>query len=365
MAIGFPTKANWAAGDVLTASAQDDLAGTVNLLSNASAASGTVLLSNVAGTSFSYSPLNAAGKNALINGGMDIWQRSTSAAGSGYKTADRWYNDVTGTVTSSQETTVIPSAASYALKWTSGAASSYDNVYQCIETANTLPLRGQIMTLSAYVQVSSSYSGVPSLVVAYNTVNDAMSGTWTNINTAAWASAPTTGYVRQTLTVTIPSSAVGIRVGIINSAAQASGQYMYIGNVQLELGSVATAFSRAGGTLQGELAACQRYYWRGVPTSTYSVLSSGGFGTTSTTANIGFALPVPLRVEPSSIDFSTIGLWDSTGPQLAITAVAKNNCGNNTVNVVATVASGVTANRPYQILSNGSTSGYIGFSAEL
>ena len=32
MAVGFPTKANWAAGDVLTASAMDDLAGTVNLL---------------------------------------------------------------------------------------------------------------------------------------------------------------------------------------------------------------------------------------------------------------------------------------------------------------------------------------------
>ena len=32
MATGFPTKANWAAGDVLTSSALDDLAGTVNLL---------------------------------------------------------------------------------------------------------------------------------------------------------------------------------------------------------------------------------------------------------------------------------------------------------------------------------------------
>jgi len=39
MAVGFPTKANWAAGDVLTASALDDLAGTVNLLSNASTVS--------------------------------------------------------------------------------------------------------------------------------------------------------------------------------------------------------------------------------------------------------------------------------------------------------------------------------------
>ena len=34
MATGFPTKANWAAGDVLTASQMDDLAGTFNLLQN-------------------------------------------------------------------------------------------------------------------------------------------------------------------------------------------------------------------------------------------------------------------------------------------------------------------------------------------
>jgi hypothetical protein len=32
MATGFPTKANWAAGDILTASQMDDLAGTLNLL---------------------------------------------------------------------------------------------------------------------------------------------------------------------------------------------------------------------------------------------------------------------------------------------------------------------------------------------
>jgi hypothetical protein len=31
MAVGFPTKANWAAGDVLTASQMDDFAGTLNL----------------------------------------------------------------------------------------------------------------------------------------------------------------------------------------------------------------------------------------------------------------------------------------------------------------------------------------------
>ena len=45
MAVGFPTKANWAAGDVLTASAMDDLAGTVNTLSTAGSTSGQVMTS--------------------------------------------------------------------------------------------------------------------------------------------------------------------------------------------------------------------------------------------------------------------------------------------------------------------------------
>jgi hypothetical protein len=46
MATGFPTKSNWAAGDVLTAAQMDDLAGTVNLLSPVGATSGYVLTAN-------------------------------------------------------------------------------------------------------------------------------------------------------------------------------------------------------------------------------------------------------------------------------------------------------------------------------
>ena len=58
MAVGFPTKANWAAGDILTAAQMDDLAGTLNTV---------------------QAPLgNAAGKNVILNSAFDYWQRGTS-----------------------------------------------------------------------------------------------------------------------------------------------------------------------------------------------------------------------------------------------------------------------------------------------
>jgi hypothetical protein len=68
MAIGFPTKANWAAGDVLTASALDDLAGTVNTLSTASSSAGQVQTSGGANASVVY-------KSAGVVGGMQLISR--------------------------------------------------------------------------------------------------------------------------------------------------------------------------------------------------------------------------------------------------------------------------------------------------
>ena len=81
MATGFPTKANWVSGDILTAAQMDDLAGTVNALSNAAATSGSVLVSNVAGTSFGWSATPSA-SNPVLNSAFQIWQRySTQVTG--------------------------------------------------------------------------------------------------------------------------------------------------------------------------------------------------------------------------------------------------------------------------------------------
>jgi len=60
MAVGFPAKTTYANGDVFSASDINDTNGTLNLLG-----------SSVATT---------AGKNGIINGAMQVWQRGTSLA---------------------------------------------------------------------------------------------------------------------------------------------------------------------------------------------------------------------------------------------------------------------------------------------
>ena len=91
---------------------------------------------------------NIVNKNLLINGGMNIWQRSTSQASittTGYHTADRWRTSINafGTWTQSQSTDV-PSGQGfgYSLKIdcttadASPAANDYHSIGQRIEGQN-------------------------------------------------------------------------------------------------------------------------------------------------------------------------------------------------------------------------------------
>ena len=78
-----------------------------------------------------------------------------------------------------------------------------------------------------------------------------------------------------------------------------AADYFDITGVQLELGSVATAFSRAGGTLQGELAACQRYFIMWASGNNKSI--SQGFYLSSTFVYSDWPLPVTMRTTPSIV----------------------------------------------------------------
>ena len=294
MATGFPTKANWAAGDILTASAMDDLAGTVNLMSNASATTGSVLLSNAAGSSFSYSPLNAAGKNAIINGGFDIWQRGTSISNpSGSYCADRWWAAIGGAITFSQESTTVPLGSKNCMKVVSATANTF-SVNQPIETLNAIQYAGKTVTVS--LQTQTSIIMPLTVLLSYSTtVDNAPGGTWTSITpTSGGTFNGSVGSFTQNNTVfAVPSTAKSLMVTFSTNGASSGGFTLYVGQVQLELGSVATTFSRAGGSIGGELALCQRYF------QTIGAYQTSGNLYLATACAFVTSLPVVMRTTPT------------------------------------------------------------------
>jgi hypothetical protein len=166
------------------------------------------------------------------------------------------------------------------------------------------------------------------------------------------------------MTGTVASTAtqLGVYFTFTPTGTASTNDYYEITGVQLELGSYATTFSRAGGSIQGELANCQRYYWRAGGSNLYQRVATGA--NTSTTAGYGIAFhPVTMRIAPTVIDFSTLGLYEYGG-SAAISALAINQSGTTATDFSYTT-SGMTQYRPVMINTQNSLSGYLGFSAEL
>ena len=242
MAVGFPTKVSYANGDVFSASDINDTNGTINLLTSSTL--------SVAG-----------GKNVLINGGMDIWQRGTTFNSIANYTADRWVVfPAAGTLNATQSTDVPNSPYfTYSLQ-IAGVSSTGDILRQRMESAQTTRIAGQTVTLSVYAKSSAGTAAlkwntqVPSVTDNFTTVVQDQSGTFSASPAGTWT--------RYTATFAVSANAVrGYELRIFRDSSASSNTTLLTG-VQIELGSVATSFSRAGGTIQGELDACQRYYVR-------------------------------------------------------------------------------------------------------
>ena len=307
-----------------------------------------------------------AGKNLIANGGMDYFQRGTSLTATGYG-ADRWYQTVVGTCTVSQDTDVpVGSGMQYSLKFTSGAASSYANYAYSFEQGQIIPLRGQLVSISWYSKANSTLAGDFKLTnIYYSNTTDARASQSTAVSFSGTFTAIGTTWVRKTATVTIPSDAVGLQIQFNNTVAQASGSVAWLTGVQMELGPVATPFSRAGGTLSGELALCQRYYWRSTTGYNYGFVTPfcGSAGNSTTVAYFTIPIPVPMRLAtPTSIDYSNIGASDGANIYTGSWGISTSSTIYPMVYVNTT---GLVNYRPLMIQANNSSTAYFGLSAEL
>lgn len=246
--------------------------------------------------------LQAAGKNAVIGGGMDIWQRGTSfsiAASTGNTYfADRW-STKTGTnqaLTVSRQatndTTNLPNIQ-YCFRYQRNSGQTGTSgleIFNSLESSNSIPLAGKTVTLSFYARKGADFSGSLSAYLISGTGTDQNRGTGSYTGEAYpinnQSVSLTTTWQRFTFTGTVASTATELCAYLNWNPTGTAGtnDYFEVTGVQLELGTTATTFSRAGGTIQGELAACQRYYEKsfnqgtapGASTSAGQIGNSGG-----------------------------------------------------------------------------------------
>jgi hypothetical protein len=304
----------------------------------------TLVADSAASTGLRWQGNYAAGKNLIINGAMDFWQRGTSisggdAGGSNYL-ADRWASQLRST--QSRETDVPSNLFKYSLKLVKAFSGGGlpGQFWQGIEP-QTFTTTGSY-TLSFYAKSSNLTSVVVNVLDRSTAVGE---GGTTNATIFTSSSiAITSSWARYSVTFTLSSlSFTGDRIGIyIGNSSAAVNDNLFLTGVQLEVGSVATPFSRAGGTLQGELAACQRY----LPVHYVGSATIGILGQATGTGTAYYNAPflVQPRVVPTGISLST-------GTLKAGTSTFGDGGGTGVFNsaqltqgqIVVTGASGLTA----------------------
>jgi hypothetical protein len=262
-----------AKGDLITATANDTPA-RIAVGNNGE----SLIVNTETSTGLSWQGSQAAGKNVAINGAFDWWQRGTSfsiTAGAPAYTADRWTNYFNGTGTIAQDSTNIQSGSQYSLKVTATGTSASNAIFQLVEYANVVPLQGKVVTLSYYAMGTVGLTPAPSLSYS-TTANDTLTNTNIAISGTIVNSPTFSGTLqRYGYKYTIPANAKTLRIGL-DTGAVVNTNFVVWNQVQLEIGSMFTTFTRAGGTIQGELAACQRYFQK-------SYLDTTAPGTASTT----------------------------------------------------------------------------------
>jgi hypothetical protein len=337
----------------------------------------------------------AAGKNAVINGAFDVWQRGTSFSISNVNstyTADRWtaYRGTplaTGLTVSRQVTGDTTNLANiqYCARMSrdsGNTSTSVINLLHNIETSNSILFAGQTMTLSFYARSGANYSSSSSALLAR-----IVSGTGTDqnyaISPAGWSGGVvvsdstvtlTTTWQRFTGTGTVDATAtqIAVRFSYPPTGTAGANDYFEITGVQLEVGSTATSFSRNGVSIQGELAACQRYYYRlfpGAVSEQLGIISIqlGGTGTAILTGQF----PVKMRTTPTALEQS--GTANQYGivtgvTSIALTAVPTYSALTTTDSYVVSLATASGTAGQGGRLQTDATNGaaaYLGWSAEL
>jgi len=331
-----------------------------------------------------------AGKNKLINGDLTINQRGvTSTSTDSAFTVDRFQARLVNGTTSATVNTFTPGTApvsgyefkNYLTLASTGqtATNAQTAIEQKIESVRTFA--GQTITVSFWAKAAS---GTPN--IALELAQKFGTGGSPSGDSLTYGGEVTisTSWVRYSLTVSIPSIS-GKTLGTTDDGSLSLKFYTSAGSdfnarldslgiqtatidlagFQAEAGSSATDFQTATGTIQGELAACQRYYYRQGGDSAYQAMTTYSNAISTITVDpLIVALPVSMRVSPTVLDTNAIGVSDGANAIITGTFILSTQP-SKTLGFIKFTGTGLTQYRPYVINANNSTSAYVGLSAEL
>ena len=322
-----------------------------------------VSISGTNGVTFPDSSLQAAAaspyvlKNRLVNGSFGIAQRGTSFTSTSSLNnddtynLDRWFvlSDGNDIVDITQETSTVPTNELTAIALDVETINKKFGIAQIIEQVNCIGAIGNTVTLSFQAKVSATtkLDNVKCAIVAWSgtadTVTSDIISAWgaegtnpTLIANATYENTPvnlnlTTSYATYSVSAAVDTASTkNIIVFIWSDVTDTTlGDFLYITNAQLEVGSTATPFERR--LYNQELANCQRY----------AFVTDGSMSNTGAVSNAGsgtvqqrIIFPVVMRVAPSAA-VNTSGSWivsndynaDYTASTVSVSAVGASTQG--------------------------------------
>lgn len=285
-------------------------------------ADGATQMENLAEQSDAAMFALGSGRNRLINGDFRVAQRGTSfVAGANNDDTynlDRWTllsdgNDIVDIT----QANVAPAGGLFSIGLDVETANKKFGIVQFIEQRNIVGMVGQTCTLSFSARTSGSSIGNLKAVIlswtgtADTVTSDVVSAWGADGVTPTWAAswtaentpqnlAPSNTWTRYTISAPVDTASTNNVAVFIwcDDMTTTLGDFLYITDVQLEVGSLATPFERK--TMSTVIQECQRYYYK-VGGTTFGALVV--VNTQTTTNGRGYIpFPVTMRVSPTGLN---------------------------------------------------------------
>jgi hypothetical protein len=315
------------------------------------------------------------GRNRLINGDMRVSQRGTSfVAGANNDdtyTLDRWTllsdgNDIVDVT----QANVAPTAGLFSIGLDVETVNKKFGIIQIIEQRNIVGMFNQPVTLSFSARTSgSSIGNLKAAILSWNSTADTVTSdvvsawgadgvtptfatNWTAENTPQNLS-PSNTWTRYSITATLDTASTNNVAVFIWSDDMTTtlGDFLYITDVQLEVGSLATPFERK--TISQALEECQRYFLTLFYPNGFAL--GVGQNNTSNGSNFVIYFPTSMRAAPAMTGAGLLAGLDSSGIGRGFGGFSFNSSTEENVGMNASSGFNFTAGHACYIYAQAST----------